>query len=86
VWLIESLSGNANLEQVANAHMIFNIPGVLLFIPFISIVVRTLNKCFLNGKLTMNEDEGQTKGIEVANSAYQNTDIFNTSSVQRTSL
>lgn len=45
VQLIESISGNANLEQkVANAHMIFNMSGVLLFIPFVSVVEKLLDK------------------------------------------
>lgn len=45
VRLIEMISGNASLEQkVANAHMVFNIAGVLIFIPFIGIVEKLLNK------------------------------------------
>lgn len=35
VSLIENISGNASLEQkVANAHMLFNALGVILFLPF----------------------------------------------------
>lgn len=45
VQLIEKISGNASIEQkVANAHMVFNIGGVLLFIPLIGIVERSLNR------------------------------------------
>ena len=45
VQLIEKISGNANLQQkIANAHMIFNIGGVLLFIPFVSVVEKLLDK------------------------------------------
>lgn len=45
VQLIENISGDASLEQkVANAHMIFNIAGVLLFIPFVSVVEKLLDK------------------------------------------
>ena len=43
--LIEIISRDATAEQkVANAHMTFNIAGVLIFIPFIRIVERILNK------------------------------------------
>jgi phosphate:Na+ symporter len=45
VRLIENISGSANLEQkVATAHMMFNISGVLLFLPFVGIVERLLDK------------------------------------------
>lgn len=45
VQLIENISGNADIEQkVANAHMLFNIAGVLLFIPFVSVVEKLLDK------------------------------------------
>lgn len=45
VQLIEKISGNANLQQkIANAHIIFNIGGVLLFIPFVSVVEKLLDK------------------------------------------
>lgn len=41
---IELLSGNAQIEQkIANAHMIFNSAGVLLFIPFIQYIEKLLN-------------------------------------------
>lgn len=39
------ISGNATLEQqVANAHMLFNTMGVLLFLPFVGMAERALNK------------------------------------------
>jgi phosphate:Na+ symporter len=45
VQLIESISKNAHLEQkIANAHMLFNISGVLIFLPFVGLVERILNK------------------------------------------
>jgi TonB-dependent SusC/RagA subfamily outer membrane receptor len=45
VQFIESISGNASLQQkVANAHMAFNITGVLLFIPLIGFVERLLDR------------------------------------------
>lgn len=45
VKLILFISGNATLEQqVANAHMLFNTVGVLLFLPFVGMAERTLNK------------------------------------------
>ena len=54
VQLIESISRNAALEQkVANAHMLFNFLGVLLFIPFVGLVEKLLNR-LLPDKLTIN--------------------------------
>jgi phosphate:Na+ symporter len=45
VQLIEYLSDRASIEQqIANAHMIFNTTGVLLFLPFISLIEKALNK------------------------------------------
>ncbi len=45
VLLIESISGNARMEQqIANAHILFNTAGVILFIPFIPLIEKTLNK------------------------------------------
>jgi len=45
VKLIETVSGSASLEQkVANAHMIFNIAGVLLFLPFVPLIEKILNR------------------------------------------
>jgi phosphate:Na+ symporter len=45
VKMIVIISDNARLEQqVANAHMVFNILGVLLFLPFIGIIEKILNK------------------------------------------
>lgn len=45
VKLVQLLSGGVHLEQqVANAHMLFNALGVLLFLPFIGITERALNK------------------------------------------
>jgi phosphate:Na+ symporter len=42
---IEQISGNAGVEQkIANAHMLFNTAGVILFIPFIPFVERLLNR------------------------------------------
>jgi phosphate:Na+ symporter len=45
VGAIESISGSAELEQkVANAHMLFNMGGVLLFLPFVGLVARLLDR------------------------------------------
>ncbi len=39
------ISGNAPVQQkIATAHMIFNIAGVLLFIPFVPMIEKVLNK------------------------------------------
>jgi len=44
VLLIESISGNARMEQqIASAHILFNTAGVVLFIPFIPLIEKTLN-------------------------------------------
>jgi phosphate:Na+ symporter len=41
---IEKISGSASIEQkIANAHMIFNTAGVLLFIPLIPFIEKLLN-------------------------------------------
>ena len=45
VGAIQTISGSAELEQqVANAHMLFNIGGVLLFLPFAGPVARLLDR------------------------------------------
>ena len=45
IQLIEFISGNAHIEQkIANAHMLFNAAGVILFIPFIPTIEKLLNK------------------------------------------
>jgi len=47
VGFIRKISGQAHLEQqVANAHMLFNILGVILFIPLVGLVEKTLNRIF----------------------------------------
>lgn len=52
VQLIESISGNANLEQkIANAHMLFNISGVLFFLPFVGLIEKLLNRLLPEKKL-----------------------------------
>ncbi len=63
VRLVHSVSGNAHLEQqVANAHMLFNCIGVLLFLPFIGAAERALNK-WLPDK--QNKDEIATSSPEM---------------------
>lgn len=43
--LVHIVSGKAHIEQqVANAHMLFNALGVFLFLPFIGVMERILNK------------------------------------------
>ena len=45
IKLVTAISGQASLEQkVANAHMLFNSIGVLVFLPFIGMVERILNR------------------------------------------
>ena len=45
ISFIEEISGTASVEQkIANAHMLFNTAGVLLFIPFIPSIERLLNR------------------------------------------
>lgn len=45
IKLVLRISANAELQQqVANAHMLFNILGVVLFLPFVGIAERTLNR------------------------------------------
>jgi phosphate:Na+ symporter len=42
---IESISGNSSIEQkIANAHMIFNTAGVLIFIPLVPVIEKLLNR------------------------------------------
>ena len=45
VAFISTISAGASIEQqVANAHMAFNIGGVLLFLPFVTLFEKLLNK------------------------------------------
>lgn len=45
VGFIDKISAGAQIEQqIANAHMIFNIGGVLLFLPFVGLIEKLLNK------------------------------------------
>jgi len=45
VQLVLTLSGQAPLaRQIANAHVLFNCLGVLVFIPFVSLLEKVLNK------------------------------------------
>jgi phosphate:Na+ symporter len=45
VDLVLYLSGNSDIyRQIANAHMLFNILGVLLFLPFVPLVEKLLNR------------------------------------------
>ena len=45
IQFIEMISGNAQIEQkIATAHMVFNIAGVLLFIPIVPYIEKLLNK------------------------------------------
>jgi phosphate:Na+ symporter len=61
VNLIESISGNATLEQkVANAHMLFNAFGVVLFLPLTRYVERLLVK-WIPDKVTVSRKSGVHK-------------------------
>ncbi len=43
--LIQTISAGAGIEQkIANAHMVFNIAGVMLFLPFIPLVEKMLDR------------------------------------------
>jgi phosphate:Na+ symporter len=45
VQFIEAISGSASIEQkIANSHMIFNAGGVLLILPFITLIEKLINK------------------------------------------
>lgn len=45
VAFIETISGNAPMQQkIANAHMIFNIAGVIIFYPFVPLIEKLLDK------------------------------------------
>jgi phosphate:Na+ symporter len=58
---IEQISGNAAIEQkIANAHMLFNTAGVLLFVPFIPQIERLLNRV-LPSKTKESPDPIQTE-------------------------
>lgn len=53
VSFIQFISGNASLEQkVANSHMLFNLFGVLLFLPFVPIAEKLLNRWLPDRKRT----------------------------------
>lgn len=59
VQLVVSISGHVHLEQqVANAHMIFNAVGVLLFLPFTASAARLLNR-LLPDKEAMKTETGK---------------------------
>jgi phosphate:Na+ symporter len=58
VKFVQWVSGNAQLERmVANGHMLFNILGVLAFIPLISTIERLLNKWLPDKLYVSNEKE-----------------------------
>lgn len=45
VWIVQTISGDASLEaQIANAHVLFNLMGVLSFVWFLPAVERLLNR------------------------------------------
>ncbi|HEX7844810.1 MAG TPA: Na/Pi symporter [Chitinophagaceae bacterium] len=47
VRFIQFVSGNAHIEQqVANAHMLFNAIGVIIFLPFVGLAEKAMNKLF----------------------------------------
>lgn len=60
IKLVISVSGKGELQQmVANAHMLFNILGVVLALPFVGIAERALNK-LLPDKEPLNEKPVQS--------------------------
>lgn len=45
IMLIENISAGAGIEQkIANSHMVFNIAGVILFLPIVPLVEKLLNR------------------------------------------
>ena len=45
IGLVEYISGGADLEnKIANAHVLFNVLGVVLFVGFVPVVVKLLDK------------------------------------------
>ncbi|TDH28727.1 Na/Pi cotransporter family protein [Segetibacter sp. 3557_3] len=45
IQLINYISGTASIEQkIATSHMLFNLAGVILFIPFVPLIEQVLNK------------------------------------------
>ena len=45
ISFIQQISSNASIEQkIANAHMIFNTAGVLIFIPLVPLIEKLLNR------------------------------------------
>ncbi|NIJ54529.1 Na/Pi cotransporter family protein [Dyadobacter arcticus] len=61
--LIEWVSGSAVIEQkIANAHMIFNIAGVILFLPFIPMVERLLDRLLPNKEKVPENEPSLTTG------------------------
>ena len=54
VNLISWISGHAQLEQqIANAHMLFNTLGVILFLPFVGLAEKVLNRLLPDKELTV---------------------------------
>lgn len=65
VGLIEYISGNASLEQkAANAHMLFNAFGVILFLPFTRYVEKLMVK-WIPDKVKV-QDKRRTRKLETA--------------------
>ena len=53
VKLVNSVSGDATPEQhLANAHMLFNALGVLLFLPFVGVTEKLLSKLLPENQIT----------------------------------
>jgi hypothetical protein len=45
ISLVEYISGEADLEnKIANAHVLFNVLGVVLFVGFVPVIVKVLDK------------------------------------------
>jgi phosphate:Na+ symporter len=65
IGLIEYISGNASLEQkVANAHMLFNALGVILFLPFTRSVEKLMVR-WIPDKAKV-RDKRRTRKLETA--------------------
>lgn len=56
--LIQNISAGALVEQkIATAHMLFNISGVALFIPFVALIEKTLNNLLPDRRQNTNKFE-----------------------------
>ena len=46
-------------RQIANAHLIFNVIAILIFIPFVGIISRNIDKIFKDDKIRKIDDKSR---------------------------